>query len=389
MKSFLLEMKLSIILCLGALSLPPAAFSATEGGTVLLTEQGVKNLGIEIVTVEESDFQETAFALGRIETIPGRTGAVSSRISGRLVELSVSPGDSVSANQVVAKVESRQAGDPPPVVSLHAPLKGLVMHSDARLGDPVEPDKALLEITDLSEVHAVARVPEYQAGTLKPGATAKIQVAALGDKAFEGKLLRFGTSADPESGTIDAYFLLPNPDGVIRPGMRAEFSIVKSMREGVLSVPKESLQGNAANRHVYVKHAKIPNAFDRVNVQTGETSADRVEIVDGLFPGDEVVTRGSYSLGFAGGGGGVSLKEALDAAHGHKHNEDGSEMTPEQAAAAEKAAGGEAGHDHSKEGSAPALREKFFMAATALLFVLLIVSSVVRRNNPKETVDPV
>ncbi|RYD61234.1 MAG: efflux RND transporter periplasmic adaptor subunit [Verrucomicrobiaceae bacterium] len=380
-------MKLSVVLCMGALLLPPAAFSATESGTVLLTEQGVKNLGIEIVTVEESDFQETAFALGRIETIPGRTGAVSSRISGRLVELSVSPGDSVSADQVVAKVESRQAGDPPPVVPLRAPLKGLVMHSDARLGDPVEPDKALLEITDMSEVHAVARVPEYQAGTLKPGATAKIKVAALGEKEFDGKLLRFGTAADPESGTIDAYFLLPNQDGVIRPGMRAEFSIVKSMREQVLSVPKESLQGNPANRHVYVKHAKIPNAFDRVNVQTGETSDDRVEIVDGLFPGDEVVTRGSYSLGFAGGGGGLSLKDALDAAHGHKHNEDGSELTPEQAAAA-KAEGGEAGHDHDKESAAPAWREKFFMASTALLFVLLVVSSVTRRSSAKETTDP-
>ena len=381
-------MKLSVVLGLGALLLPHTAFSATEGGTVILTEQGVKNLGIEIVTVEESDFRETAFALGRIESVPGRTGAVSSRISGRLVELNVSPGDSVTADQVVAEIESRQAGDPPPVVSLRAPLKGLVMHSEARLGDPVEPDKALLEISDLSEVHAVARVPEYQAGTLKPGVTAKIQVAALGEKEFEGKLLRFGTAADPESGTIDAYFLLPNPDGVIRPGMRAEFSIVKSMREDVLSVPKESIQGNPANRHVYVKHAKIPNAFDRVNVQTGETSDDRVEIVDGLYPGDEVVTRGSYSLGFAGGGGGVSLKEALDAAHGHKHNEDGSEMTPEQAAAAEKAAAGEAGHDHGKESAAPAWREKFFMATTALLFVLLVVSSVTRRSSAKETTDP-
>ncbi|MCW1923284.1 efflux RND transporter periplasmic adaptor subunit [Luteolibacter arcticus] len=380
-------MKLFVVTCLGALLLPHAAFSATEGGTVLLPEQGVKNLGIEVVTVEESDFQETAFALGRIEAIPGRTGAVSSRISGRLVELRVSPGDSVTADQVVAQVESRQAGDPPPVVSLRASQKGLVMHSDARLGDPVEPDKALLEITDLSEVHAVARVPEYQAGTLKPGAKAKIKVAALGEKEFEGELLRFGTAADPESGTIDAYFMMPNPDGVIRPGMRAEFSIVKSMREGVMSVPKEALQGNPANRHVYVKHAKIPNAFDRVNVQTGDTSDDRVEIVDGLYPGDEVVTRGSYSLGFAGGGGGVSLKEAMDAAHGHKHNEDGSEMTPEQAAAA-KAAGGEAGHDHGEESSAPAWREKFFMATTALLFVLLIVSSVTRRSAAKETTDP-
>ncbi|MDA7523072.1 hypothetical protein N8535_01410, partial [bacterium] len=48
-------------------------------------------------------------------------------------------------------------------------------------------------------------------------------------------------------------------------------------------------------------------------------------------PGDEVVTRGAYPLAFAGNGG-ISLKEALDAAHGHEHNEDGSEMTAAQKA---------------------------------------------------------
>jgi multidrug efflux pump subunit AcrA (membrane-fusion protein) len=372
-------MKLPVVLFLGALLLPHAAFSA-ESGTVILTEQGVKNLRIETVTIEESDFQETTFALGRVETIPGRTAAVSSRISGRLVDLRVSPGSTVSKDEIVARVESRQPGDPPPVVALHAPLGGLVMRSDTRLGDPVEPDKALLEITDLSEVYAVARIPEYQAGALAPGTKAGIKVAALGEKEFTGELLRFGTAADMESGTIDAYFLLPNPDGVIRPGMRTEFSIVKSTREGVLSVPKEALQGNPANRHVYVKHPKIPNAFDRVSVQTGYASDNRVEIIDGLFPGDEVVTRGSYSLGYAGGGGGVSLKEAMDAAHGHEHNEDGSEMTAEQ-----PDAGGEDHHDHD-HGDAPgiSIREMFFMATTGLLFVLLILSSMLRR---KQTTD--
>lgn len=370
-------------LAIAAAPLPLQA--ATEGGTVLLTEQGVKNLGIETVTVEEADFENAAFALGRIETTPGSSGSVSSRISGRLAELSVAPGDMVTKDQIVAEVESRQPGDPPPVIPLRAPLGGLVMRSDARLGDPVEPDKALLEITDLSKVYAVARVPDYQAGLLKPGSKARIKVPALGEQVIEGTLLRFGTAADAENGTIDAFFLLPNPEGFLRPSMRAEFTLIKSMRQGVLSVPKEALQGNPANRHVYVKHAKLANAFDKVVVQTGETSNDRVEILDGLIPGDEVVTRGSYSLGFAGGSGGVSLKDALDAAHGHTHNEDGSEMTPEQAAAA-KANGGGDEHDHGDEG-ATSLREKFFMATTAVLFLALVLTSVFRRGGKNETSD--
>ena len=51
-----------------------------------------------------------------------------------------------------------------------------------------------------------------------------------------------------------------------------------------------------------------------------------------MFPGDDVVVNGAYSLNHAGSGSGLSLK-ALDAAHGHEHNEDGSEMTPAQRAA--------------------------------------------------------
>lgn len=364
--------------------LPHASVIAAESGAVLLTEQGVKNLGIETVTVEETSFENTAFALGRIETVPGRSGTVSSRISGKLVEINVAPGDTVSQGQTVAKVESRQPGDPPPVIPLQTPVKGLVMSAESRLGDPVEPDKALLEIIDLSEVHAVARVPEYQAGSLKPGAKARIKIAAVGDKELEGTLLRFGTSADMESGTIDAYFLLQNPEGLIRPGMRAEFSIVKSSRDGILSVPRESLQGNPANRHVYIKHPQLPNTFDKVSVQTGETNNDRVEIVDGLVLDDQVVTRGSYSLGFAGGGGGMSLKEALDAAHGHDHNEDGSEMTPEQAAAKKAAAGGAGGE---QKGSSGGGRELLFMIISGVLAILLVIVSITRRSPATENTD--
>jgi hypothetical protein len=146
-------------------------------------------------------------------------------------------------------------------------------------------------------------------------------------------------------------------------------------REGVLSVPREAIQGGAANRHVYVKHMTIPNAFDRVNVQSGISNNDRVEILDGLLPGDEVVTRGSYSLGFAGSGGGPSLKEALDAAHGHEHNEDGSEKTPDQKADSSSA------HDHDHASHGTSIREIFFMAATAILAALLVVTSLRQRRS--------
>ena len=86
--------------------------------TVILDATGAKNLRIETVDVEETDFEESIFSLGRIEAIPAKRSGVSSRIPGRIIELKLTPGDTVKAGDEVAKVESRQPGDPPPVISL-------------------------------------------------------------------------------------------------------------------------------------------------------------------------------------------------------------------------------------------------------------------------------
>lgn len=369
------------------LSLTAMGYAAVDtkrtANTVVLDETGVKNLRIETVEVEETDFEQTIFSLGRIEAIPSKVAAVSSRISGRIVELKVTLGDTVKMGDEVAKIESRQPGDPPPVITLKAPLSGLVTHVDARLGDPLDPEKSLLEITDLTEVYAVARVPEHQAGRMKQGTVAHIKVAALPNEKFDGELLRFGISADKESGTIDAIFRLTNPGGLLRADMRAEFSIVMSKRSGVVSVPRAALQGETSNRFVYVKDFDLPNAFVKTQVQVGEINDRFVEITNGLLPADEVVTRGAYSLSFAGASS-VSLKEALDAAHGHEHAADGSELTPEKKAEMDASnKGASSSHAHAESEASP-----LWMYATGILFVLLILSIFTKKRGASDEGTP-
>lgn len=358
--------------------------NARAANTVVLDATGVKNLRIETVEVDEADFEESFFSLGRIEAIPAKRSSVSSRIAGRITALRFSLGDTVERGAEVAQIESRQPGDPPPTIALRAPADGLVTRSTAALGDPVEPENALMEITDLSEVYAVARVPEHQAAGMKPGTTAHIRVAALPEAALEGELLRFGTEADRESGTIDAIFRVPNASLALRPGMRAEFSIVLGRREGVMSVPRVALQGDAANRFLYVRDSdpKMKNAFIKTPVVVGQMNDSTVEIVSGLLPADEVVTRGAYSLAFAGGGS-ISLKAALDAAHGHEHNADGSELTADQ----KKAKDGEhaaAGAGGASDGGA-SLPWKI---STGVLLVLLIVATIRRKSPAAEAAEP-
>ncbi len=349
-----------------------AAISPEEAAnTVILDETGEKNLKIETVEAEETDFEETVFALGRIEVVPERRSVVASRIPGRIVELKTTLGTMVQANADVARLESRQPGDPPPSIWLKAPTSGLVTESAARIGEPVDPDKVVLEITDLSEVYAVARVPEHLAGKLKPGSVAHIAVAALAGEKFDGTLLRFGTAADKASGTIDAIFALPNPSLTLRPAMRAEFSIVLGKRESVMSIPRLALQGDSTSRTVYRKHydASLKHTFVRAAVQTGAMNDRFVEVTSGLVAGDEVVTTGAYSLAFAGKGS-VSLKAALDAAHGHEHNEDGSEVSADQKAKHSSEKGGDA-NGHAEGLSALTI---FSLASNVLLLLLLVVA---------------
>jgi hypothetical protein len=148
--------------------------------------------------------------------------------------------------------------------------------------------------------------------------------------------------------------------------MRAEFSIVVEAEESVFSVPRAALQGEAANRFVYVKDFDLPNAFVKTPVVVGRITDRRVEILSGLFPADEVVTRGAYSLAFAGGGT-LSLKDALDAAHGHEHAEDGSELTEaNKPSSATKDA---------TQGSSP-----FWMIVSGVLFVALVVVAIRKKG---------
>ena len=367
-------------------SIIPNIHAAESSAPIVLDETGVKNLRIETVEAEETDFEETVFALGRIAEIPERHGVLSSRISGRVIGLEVQEGDTVDKDQILVRVESRQPGSPPPVIELNSPISGLVVESHINIGEPVEPDKELLDISDLTEVYAIARVPENQAAKLAAGSKAHIRVSALGDQPLEGEMIRFGTSADRESGTIDAIFKVANPDLKMRPDMRVEFSIILDQRKNVLSVPRAALQGDPSNRFVYVKHFDLPNAFVKTPVQIGQMNDRMVEIVTGLFPADEVLTKGAYSLSFVGGGG-VSLKDALDAAHGHEHAEDGGELTPEKKAEMEAKKRAASGLPPETSGRASPI----WMYVSGVLFLLLLTSLITKmRGAPvdEETTAP-
>lgn len=368
---------------------PPAP--KKKEGLIILDEIGVKNLKLQLAATEETAFEQTILALGRIEVYPGNLTAVSSRIPGRAYSVLVKADQEVNKGDELLWVESRQPGDPPPTVKIEAPASGIISNMKVATGRPINPDETLLEIVDLAKVHAVARVPEHFASRLKIGQKAHIRVPGYPDKVFEANLAHIGALADPVSGTLEASFHMDNADKLLRPGMKAEFSIITASRSGVMAVPREAVQGEGAERFVYIADYDLAHAFLKVPVEIGEQNETMIEIINGLFPGDQVVTRGAYALGFAGKGS-VSLKEALDAAHGHPHGEDGSELSKEAAATATSGSGKPGaphrhgnGSMHSHESGSGGggkfnVITLFFAALSGLLFVLLLLSLAFRKR---------
>ncbi len=372
---------LSLLLAavVGTAQAADSAKAAKLANTVFLDAIGVKNLRLQTVEAEEQTFEETVFALGRLRVAPGHRAVVSSRIAGRALTVSAHIDMRIEKGSDIGEIESRLPGDPPARVKLTAPIGGLISAINLVPGQPVSPDNSLVEIVDLSDIHAVAAVPEHLVGKLKVGAKARLRIAAFPDREFIAELAHLGAEADSASGTLEAAFHVENPDYSLRPGMRAEFSIVTAQREGVMSVPRAALQGEAANRFLYVADEGVAHAFVKVPVVVGAMTERSVEITQGLLPGDKVVTAGAYSLAFAGKGS-VSLKEALDAAHGHEHSADGSELSKNQ-----KAAGHEEGdgHDHGGSGGTKlSALTLFSLIGNGVLLVLLACSAAFRRKEP-------
>ena len=384
-------------------SLISSIHAATNSDTIILDEIGVKNLRIETAVAEEADFETTAFALAVTEAMPEKRSTLSSRIPGRVAQTNLKVGTYVTKGEKLVLIESRQPGDPPPTVWLTAPADGTILSVGTVLGSPVEPSDTLADIADLGTIFVVATVPQVIAAKIKQGTQARIRFPIRPDKEYIATLLKFAACACPDPAcalgqdvstrsndkenvdrtSAGVLFTLKNPDNTLRPGMSAEAQIILDQRKNVLSIPRSALQGEASKRFVYVKHFDLPNAFIKTPVQVGQMNDRFAEIVAGLFPADEVVTKGAYSLSFAGGGSGVSLKEALDAAHGHEHAEDGGELTPEKRA--EMEAKKRAASGLPPETSSGASRVWIYVSGG--LFLLLLASLFTRKSSNTQPED--
>jgi HlyD family secretion protein len=224
-----------------------------------------------------------------------------------------------------ARAALKQAKDDLSKTSIYAPMAGTVSELNKKvgeiaLGSQFQAD-VILVVADLSEMEAQVDVDENDITSIAVGQSAEIQVDALPNQTLKGTVREIGSSAKGSgSGTSDQKtefeikIAIASPPPTLRPGMTASADIVTKSNPSALSVPLQcvalrtidQLAMKGEKRKDVESHFKPDkDGFVEVvfcvekgravarQVKSGIQSDERIEILDGLADGDEVVS-GSY-----------------------------------------------------------------------------------------------
>ncbi len=174
-----------------------------------------------------------------------------------------------------------------------APFSGWVSLRNISAGAVVQAGTEIATISDVSSIKLDFPVPETVLSALKQGQTIEAVSAAYPDQPFRGQIATIDPVIDPNTRSVTVRARLPNPDRRLKPGMLLTVAIETAPRMS-LSVPELAVVGEGESRFVYT--VGPDGAAKRVPVRTGIRQEGRIEIVEGLRPGQQVVTEGVVKL---------------------------------------------------------------------------------------------
>lgn len=197
----------------------------------------------------------------------------------------------VPEHQIVELEESRQVTR---TLHIHTPFQGVVTKVGVREGQYVTPGTELFMIADLSRVWVFVDVYEHELPWIKAGDRAEMRVAAAPGRTFTGEIAYIYPYMESKSRTVRVRLEFPNENGILKPDMFANVNIFSETREAAVVVPSEAIVRSGARERVFV--VRSPGKFEPRDVTLGLESGDRTQILEGLEPGEQVVTSGQFLI---------------------------------------------------------------------------------------------
>jgi multidrug efflux pump subunit AcrA (membrane-fusion protein) len=263
-----------------------------DENVVTLTKENLEHANIETEPVEFGSIETTLKAAGRVTENQNKTAKISSTLEGRLIKVNVDLNDPVKAGDVLALVQTPELLGRP--LELKAPIDGVIVDRKASMGELVGKDKEIFTISDPNDLWVIAEIKERDIGAVKAGQDASFSVLAYPGETFRGKIMRVANAVEAQSRTVEARIEASNPDGRLKPGMFADVEITTTMLSNVLVIPDSALQTDGDSQIVFV--ALDGTKFEKRPVKLGIEQHNRAQVLDGLKPGETVVTQGSFVL---------------------------------------------------------------------------------------------
>ncbi len=174
-----------------------------------------------------------------------------------------------------------------------APFSGIVGLRHVSVGEYITAGQALVNLEAIDPVKADFRVPEKFLPAIRVGQTIRIKVDAFPDANFEGKVYAIDPKLDVAGRSLLVRALVPNRDQRLRPGLFARVTVLLQLKEDALSVPEQAIVPQGDSQYVF---KIVDGKAQLTKVVIGTRRDGRVEIVEGLAVGDQVVTAGQLKI---------------------------------------------------------------------------------------------
>lgn len=192
----------------------------------------------------------------------------------------------------IAVVETR--GEVQRLVTLSAPLAGVISELGIREGMTVMPGMTLFRINGTASIWAEAEVPESQAAWLHVGDKVTAQTPSVPGTRFEGQIQALLPALDPQLRTRKARVELANPEAQLVPGMLMQMELSATVQDRVLLLPTEAIIDTGSRTVVMVDEGA--GQYRPVAVTIGIESDGQTVITSGLQAGQRVVLSGQFLL---------------------------------------------------------------------------------------------
>jgi membrane fusion protein, heavy metal efflux system len=196
----------------------------------------------------------------------------------------------------------QEKGEIDPATPISAPISGTIVQRKIGPGQYVNSGSSdpVFVIGDLSTVWLIAYVRETDAPHVEVGQALSFTVLAYPDQSFPANISYVATSLDTNSRRLLVRATVHNSRRLLKPEIFATVNILTGEGDAAPAIPRDAIIYEGANARAWLVHDD--KSIELRQVKTGLTSGRMVQVVEGLQPGDKVITRGSLFIDRAAAG---------------------------------------------------------------------------------------